>query len=578
MTEENKITTPSLEQIKTEQNPRNLRTYNQNENILAHGQQQSFTVWEVEEYRRCKEDINYFASNYVKILNVDDGEVLYEPYDYQRSLYNMCDNNRFNIVLAPRQSGKSLCFVVYILHFILFNEGKSALIMANKLETAVEMLERLQNALEGIPFFLQPGCKTLNKKSIVLSNKSKVTARSTKSSSARGMSINLLYLDEFAFVEHSEKFYTGTYPVITSGKSTKVIITSTMNGVGNQFYKLWNGAKNKTNNFAYYEVNWWDVPGRDEKWKEETIANTSKKQFAQEFENKALGSANTLLSEEALLSLIAKNPIFTSDSESVLVYEKPNIKHRYILTADVAEGISQDYSTFSITDVSKIPFQQVATFRSNTLSPYLFSEIIVKFGKIYNDALLCVENNDRGSLVNHIIINDLEYENIYQEKFGNLGLKTTRKTKRIGCSNLRDLIEQNKYKINDKSTIEELYSFVEKSGSYAASFDNHDDMVMSLVLFAYISSTVWFANEYDVNLKKTLFDADAVRHLHEEEIPHYGGVILKSGDDVVDHGRILYEFQENGQNKRFVTDELFGIVIETDEDNNYETDAINFKY
>lgn len=552
----------------TEQNPYNLKAYKDNDQILAHGQQQPWTRETIEEYEKCRRDKVYFARKYVKIINLDRGLINFDLYPYQEEMYRVCDNNRFTIVLAPRQSGKSIAFVIYLLHYAIFNSDKNVLILANKLDTAMEMLSRIQLALENLPFFLQPGCKALNKKSIEFSNNSKIIARAASSNSARGISANLVYLDEFAFVDRAEKFYTSTYPVITSGKSTRVLITSTANGMGNVFHKLWRGAVNRTNAYQSFEVHWSDVPGRDEAWKEETIANTSERQFQQEFENKFLGSSKTLIEDEFLLMLQANDPEVKFSTENVKVYEKPNVKRKYVITADVAEGIGGDFSAFVVTDVSKVPFTQVAAFKSNRISPYMFAELLVKFAKIYMNAYLCIENNDRGSLVNHIVYHDLEYDNLYVEsvvKRGAIGIKTTRKTKKIGCSNFKDLIEQGKYNVVDGHTIEQICTFEETRTSWAASSGNHDDLVMCLVIFAYLASTSKFSNEFEIDLKKTLFDAAQTREFHENEAPPFG--VIDSEFYNKSNGEELFTFHDedeegNTHDTRFIKDDVFGVVVD----------------
>lgn len=308
------------------QNPKHLKTYLGNEQIKAHNADMGleWDDWEVEEYEKCALDINYFAENYIKIISLDKGLIPYKPYPYQQKMYEVIDNNRFSIVLAPRQSGKSLAFVIWLLHYAIFNPSKTIVIGAQNLDTAMEMLARITLALENLPFFLQPGCRSLNKKSVIFSNKSKIYARATGKNTLRGLSVNILFLDEFAIVEKSEKFYTGAYPTISAGKDTKLIITSTANGVGNQFFNIWDKAIKGRNEYKAFEVKWNDVPGRDDKWREETIANTSERQFMQEFENKFLGGTNTLIDGDTLLSLQSIEPIFQTDN--VRIYEKTTTK------------------------------------------------------------------------------------------------------------------------------------------------------------------------------------------------------------------------------------------------------------
>ena len=377
--------------------------------------------------------------------------------------------------------------------------------------------------LENIPFFLQAGAKALNKGNIEFSNNSRIIATATTGSSIRGLSVNLLYLDEFAFVERATEFYTSTYPVVSAGKDTKVIITSTANGIGNQFHKIWEGAVQKTNEYSSFRVDWWDVPGRDEKWKEETISNTSQLQFDQEFGNTFFGTGNTLINAETLLKLRAKKHTKVLEGGDLLIYEEPLAGHEYIMTVDVARGRGQDYSTFNLIDISVRPFKQVAVYRNNTISPLLFPNIIYKYGKLYNDAYVIVESNDQGSLVTNGLYQDLEYENMHVSsmvKADSIGIEMTRKTKRLGCSGIKDLLENNKIDIADENTIMEISTFVSKGISYEAQDGNHDDLMMNLVMFGYFCSTQYFTDMTDINLKEMMFK-QRMKEI-EDDLPGFG--------------------------------------------------------
>lgn len=490
-----------------------------NPQVKRDGVQQQFTQAEVSEYLKCMKDPIYFAKNYVKVISLDRGLVPFKPYAYQEKMFDHFTKNRFSIVLACRQSGKSISSVIYILWYAVFQPDKTIAVLANKGSTAREMLARITLGLENLPFFLQPGCRALNKGSIEFSNNSRIIAAATSGSSIRGLSINLLFLDEFAFVENAATFYTSTYPVITSGTTSKVIITSTANGVGNTFHRLWESAVQGVSEYKPFRVDWFDVPGRDEKWKNQTIANTSPLQFEQEYGNSFHGTGSTLINAENLLTLKAEPTVYTQNN--VRVYEKPISDHRYIMTVDVAKGRGQDFSTFTIFDVSVQPFYTVCTFRDNLMSPLLFPNVIYKYAKNYNNAYVVVESNDQGSVVCNGLYYDLEYENMFVEsivKHGAIGVTTTKKTKRIGCSNLKDLIEQKKLKVVDPDMISELSTFVEDGSSYEASDGNYDDMVMTLVLFAWFVATDFFINMSDINLKHMLY-SDRLKNIEDELVP-----------------------------------------------------------
>ena len=483
-------------------------TYLGNSNIKRDGVVTQFNVFEVEEYKNCMTDASYFASKYCKIIHLDRGLVNFELYDYQSNMFDHFTAERFSIVLACRQSGKSISSVAYLLWFAIFHPEKVVAILANKGATSQEMLGRVTLMLEHLPFFLQPGCKALNKRSIEFSNNSRIVAAATSGSSIRGMSVNLLYLDEFAFVEDAATFYTSTYPVISSGEETKVIITSTANGVGNMFHKLWEGAVQGTNEYKPFRVDWWDVPGRDDAWKEQTIANTSRLQFDQEFGNTFFGTGDTLIDGSTLMELRARNPKGVLEGGTLLVYEEPKKDHQYICTVDVAKGVGGDYSTFNIIDISTRPFEQVCVYRNNRVSPILFPNLIYKYAMNYNEAYVVVENNDQGTIVCHGLYYELEYENLHLEsalKATGLGVTMNKKVKRLGCSTIKDIVENNKLQIHDQDTIIEMSTFVAKGQSYEASDGNHDDLMMNLVLFGYFTLGDRFLDMSDINMKEFMF-------------------------------------------------------------------------
>jgi len=436
-------------------------------------------------------------------------------------MFKQFQENRFNVVLACRQSGKSISACAYLLWYALFNPEKTVAILANKGQTAGEMLSRITLMLENIPFFIQPGSKAVNKRSLEFSNNSRIIASATSGNSIRGMSVNLLYLDEFAFVERASEFYTSTYPVVSAGKDTKVIVTSTANGIGNQFHKIWEGSVQGINEFSSFRVDWWDVPGRDEEWKQQTISNTSQLQFDQEFGNTFFGTGDTLVNADTLLGLRAKPPIRTMEGGLLKVYEEPIKDHDYVMTVDVSKGRGQDYSTFTLIDISSRPFKQVAVYRNNTISPLLFPNIIYKFAKPYNEAYVVVESNDQGSVVCNGLYHDLEYENMHVEssvKANAIGIEINRKTKRLGCSAIKDILEEKRLTINDEQTILEISTFEAKGQSYEASEGNHDDLMMNLVLFGYFVSTQYFSDMTDINLKQMMFE-QKMQEIENDVVP-----------------------------------------------------------
>ena len=483
-------------------------TYLGNPNVKRDGVDEQWTKEKIDEYRKCMQDPAYFARTYIKIIHLDRGLVPFNLYEYQEKMFDHFKNNRFSVVLACRQSGKSISSVAYILWFALFHPEKTIAVLANKGATAREMLARVTLMLENLPFFLQPGCKALNKGSIELSNNSRIIAAATSGSSIRGMSVNLLFLDEFAFVENAAEFYASTYPVVSSGKDTKVIITSTANGIGNTYHKIWEGAVQGTNEFKPFRVDWWDVPDRDEEWKKQTIGNTSQLQFDQEFGNTFFGTGDTLVKAETLLNLRAKSPIRRLEENCLVVFQEPKEDHKYVMTVDVAKGRDQDYSTFTLIDVSTDPFEQVARYRNNKIPPLLFPNIIYKYATVYNKAFVIVEANDQGGVVCNGLYHDLEYDEMYVTsaiKSSGIGIEMNRKVKRLGCSGIKGLLETNKLNIHDETTIMEISTFEARGNSFQASSGNHDDLMMNLVMFGYFTNTITFEEMTDVNIKEMMY-------------------------------------------------------------------------
>lgn len=515
-------------------------SYLGNPQVKRDGVAEEWTEEKIKEYQKCMGNPSYFCRKYVKVINLDSGLVNFNLYPYQEKMFEYFESNRFSIVLACRQSGKSISSVGYLLWYALFHPEKTIAILANKGATAREMLARVTLMLENLPFFLQPGCKALNKGSLEFSNNSRIIAAATSGSSIRGMSVNLLFLDEFAFVERAAEFYTSTYPVISSGKDTKVIITSTANGIGNQYEKIWTGAVQGVNEYKPFRVDWWDVPGRDEEWKRQTIANTSQLQFDQEFGNTFFGTGDTLINAETLMGLRSSNPTAVLEGGDCLVYDEPIKGHEYIMTVDVSKGRGQDYSTFNVIDITERPFKQVCTYRNNTISPLLFPNIIYKYANLYNESWIVVESNDQGTVVCNGLYYDLEYENLHASsavKANSLGIEMNRKVKRLGCSSIKDILENNKLTIVDENTILEISTFTARGQSYEASDGNHDDLMMNLVMFGYFVSTQFFADMTDINLKQMMFE-EKMKKINDDIVP-FG--FIDDGSDYIAEEESTYE-------------------------------------
>ena len=481
----------------------------------------NFTEDQIQEYLKCKADPVYFAKSYCKIVSLDEGLVPFELYDFQEEMVRCFHANRFNIAKLPRQTGKSTTVVAYLMHYAIFNDNVNIGILANKAPTARELLGRLQLAYENLPVWLQQGIIAWNKGSMELENGSKILASSTSASAVRGMSFNIIFLDEFAFIPNhiAEQFFASVYPTISSGKSTKVIIISTPNGM-NMFYKLWHDAELGRNEYTTTEVHWSQVPGRDEKWKEQTIANTSERQFTQEFECEFLGSVDTLISAAKLRSLSYDEPLHTSGG--LKIYERPQEKHEYLMTVDVSRGVNNDYSAFILYDITTVPYKIVGIYRNNEVKPMVFPNIINQISVQYNQAYVLCEVNDIGDQVASILQYDLENENVlmcamrgragqvvgqgFSGTKTQLGVKMSTTVKKIGCSNLKQLVETDKVLINDYDIIAELTTFIQKRQSFEADDGCHDDLAMCLVIFGWLVAQDYFKEMTENDVRTRIYE------------------------------------------------------------------------
>ena len=539
-------------------------TYLGNPNLKAKGVPVNFDKEHVKEYIKCSKNPVYFAKNYVKIINVDKGLVPFKLYKFQKEMVETFSNNRFSICKLPRQSGKSTTVTAYILWVILFKDSQNIAILANKGSLARDLLGKIQFAYEYLPKWLQQGIVTWNKGNIELENSSKVVAAATSSSAIRGGSYNLIFLDEFAFVGNNlaEEFFSSVYPTISSGQTSKVIIVSTPNGM-NHFYKMWTDAEEKNSQYVPIEVHWSQVPGRNEKWKKETIANTSEEQFRQEFECEFLGSAGTLIHPTKLRTLAHVSPM--KIWQDVEIYEQPKEDAIYTMSVDVSRGVGLDYSAFIVVDISQMPYKLVAKYRSKDISPLLYPTIIYNVAKHFNDAYVLVEINDIGQQVADILHQDLEYENMLatsvkgrsgQQISGgfsgssSMGIRTTKQVKRIGCSNLKDLVEQDKFIIQDYETIVELSTFISKGGSYESEEGSHDDLVMCCVLFSWLAKQTYFRDITNTDIRQKIYD-EKLRMLDDEALPF---AIIDDGqpeEGVVHSQEDIEEFIRQGNKDSF---------------------------
>ena len=554
----------------------NKESYRDNNLLKRVGVAHQFTKEQVKEYMKCAEDPIYFCMNYIKIVNVDEGLINFKMWDFQKDMLKLFKENRFVITRCPRQVGKTTTSVGYLLWLTIFSESQNVAVLANKGSLARDILAKYQLAYENLPQWLQQGVVTWNKGNVELENGSKIVAASTSSSAIRGGSFNCVFLDEFAFVPNNiaNEFFNSVYPVISSGKSTKIIIVSTPNGM-NLFYKLWMDSIEGRNNYKSFEIHWSMVPGRDEAWKEETIRNTSQRQFDQEFGCEFLGSSNTLISGYKLQQLRYMNPI--AEHDKMKIYEHPikegqndeKSDHLYAMTVDVSEGKNLDSSTFSIFDISTTPYRQVAAYSSSSISPILFPTVIVNAAKVYNDAYILVEINNNPQVAD-FIHSDLEYENLLKVFTGNkkpqqlsagfargiqMGLKMSPQVKSVGCSNLKTLIEGDKLIINDFDTYSELTTFEQHKTSFAAAEGANDDMAMTLVIFAWATTQQYFREIVNHDLRKQI-QLENMNQIDEDVLP---APIIEDGlqHDFMVEGGDVWEVADGGDTYGKYTRDFF---------------------
>lgn len=551
-------------------------SYRDNPLLKKVGVDHQYTEEQVQEYIKCSKDPVYFCINYIKIVNVDEGLIKFNMWDFQKEMINLFRDNRFVITKCPRQVGKTTTTVGYLLWATIFTDSQNVAVLANKGSLARDILAKYQLAYENLPQWLQQGVVTWNKGNVELENGSKVIAASTSSSAIRGGSFNIVFLDEFAFVPNNiaNEFFNSVYPVISSGKSSKIIIVSTPNGM-NLFYKLWMDSIENRNNYKNFEIHWSMVPGRDEAWKEETIRNTSERQFAQEFETEFLGSSNTLISGYKLQQLRYINPI--AEHDKMKIYEHPikegqneeKSDHLYAMTVDVSEGKNLDSSTFSIFDISTTPYKQVATYASSSISPILFPTVIVNAARVYNDAYILIEINNNPQVAD-FIHSDLEYENLLKVFTGNkkpqqlsagfargiqMGLKMSPQVKSVGCSNLKTLIEGDKLIINDFDTYSELTTFEQHKTSFAAAEGANDDMAMTLVIFAWATTQQYFREIVNHDLRKQI-QLENMNQIDEDVLP---APIIEDGlqHDFMVEGGDVWEVADGGETYAAYTRDFF---------------------
>ena len=493
-------------------------SYHGNPNLKPLAYQHDFTKEEIKEYVKCKENPVYFIEKYVKIITLDKGLQPFKLYDCQKEKVDVIMNNRRVVLMEGRQQGKTVTAAACILHYTIFEEDKTVAIMANKSAAAREVLNRYQIMYENLPIWMQQGVRVWNKGDVELENNSKVLTAATTAAAIRGKSVNWLYIDEAAIIPNNvaDEFFTSVYPTISAGETTKILLTSTPLGY-NHFWKFWNEAEKKENGFEHMFIPYYEIPGRDEKWLEEQKQLLGEVKFNQEVMCEFLGSTNTLINAQTIGRLSSKNPEYQNNGLDI--YESPQEGHYYAMACDTARGIGGDYSAFVVVDITDMPYKVVAKYRRNDVAPMLYPDIIGKVGRDYNNAFILVEVNDIGQQVVEILHQEVEYENILSTVteqnrqyvspgFGKAtkhGVTTSKQVKRQGCFTFKSLLEEQKLLIFDDHIIHEISTFIEKGNTYQADEGYHDDLVMCMVLFGWLTSQNFFKDMTDVNVREGLY-------------------------------------------------------------------------
>lgn len=505
-------------------------TYNSNPNLKSIGVPVDYTEHQIQEYIKCKADPIYFIKTYIKIITLDYGLVPFELFDYQIDFINTIHNNSRSIGMFPRQHGKTTTVAAYLVWYCVFNESKNVAMLGNKVAAAREVMARFQLMYEELPVWLQQGVVEWNKGSVALENKSKAFIAATTASGIRGKSVNLLYLDELSSVPGTvaEEFFASTYPTISSGESSKVIITSTPIGF-NHFWKMWDEAEREINGFIHKRVEYWEHPLHDENWANKQKQLLGEIKYNQEVLMHFLGSSYTLIGSDVMSRMKPVSYLHSKNGFDIIEY--PNQFHSYVMVVDTSKGVGGDYSAFTVIDITQLPYKVVAKYRDNNISPLLYPNVIYKIANDYNEAFVLMEINS-SEQVSYILHADLEYENILSVGrnskgqvisggFGGqsrLGVNTDKKIKRIGCNNLKTLIEENKLLVYDADIIAEFSTFIESKGSYAADDGYHDDLVMTLVLFAWLTTDPYFTSLNNIDMRKSIYE-DKMRLIDEQMVP-----------------------------------------------------------
>lgn len=470
--------------------------YKGNENLPGKNSTFEWTEERKAELKLCVKSILHFAEGYFHIIT-EEGKQKIELFKFQKNILKMLKANRFNVILSARQMGKSTVVAIYALWVACFQADKNIVIIANKEATAQEQFERIKMAYEQLPNWLKPGIKSWRKDGLNLTNDSKITISSTSSSAARGGSVNVLILDEFAYIEPNvlKELWRSAIPTISSFKKSQIVVISTQNGTNNRFYDLYTGAERGENNWSHIKVTWQERPDRDEKWKQDQIKLLgSVKEFNQEYGTEFVDESESVLDEDLIAQMKsqATDPVFLIDKE-YKIWKKPEPHNLYSIGVDIGEGVGRNYSVIQVLDITNLQnIEQVAIYANNTLDPYHFSIKIAEIAQQWGNPPLAIERNNSGSQVIDIMTRTYNYELLVnyidneskKKPDGRQGVIASTNTKYHGIQNMRYWINKLRVvKINDIATIQEFETFIKQPNSTWSSKASkyNDDRVMSMV-------------------------------------------------------------------------------------------------
>jgi hypothetical protein len=469
---------------------------------------------------KCRKNILYFAENFFYIVNLDEGRQKIKLRPYQRRILRSLRDNRFLIMMASRQSSKTTLMTIYALWVVCFYEDQRVLIVANKEATAIQIFKRIRIAYEQLPNYLKPGTIEYGKTSLALGNGSSIGISTTSSDAGRGESVNCVIIDEMAHIEDNmmQEFWDSVYPIISSSQKSKIFVASTPKGTGNMFHTLYEGAVKGENGWHPERVDWWEVPGRDEKWKKQTIMTIgSEEAFNQEFGCQFLQSGESAVGEELYkkLKLDIIEPKYVFEDGKYIMWDTYKQDHLYSIGIDVSEGVGENASSVQVLDITDLSdIQQVATYTNNNINPIMFIPKCLEIFKHWGSPPVLIERNNCGAQVVDQLRVTLGYSNIVNygpgvagASYNKNGVMSHTNTKYKGVMNMRYYVnELICVRIRDNNTLAELKNFIRHSnGTWSARADSLDDRVMSLI---------WALMILDVDIVEKHFDvvtADANR-------------------------------------------------------------------